>query len=85
METHQIEPISYGNTKCALPYKQMIIRPDGKVSLCCNDPLGKDTLGDLTYETILEIWYGKKFQMVREALYKGRSYWEHCKWCDNFY
>lgn len=28
----------------------MVVRPDGKVSLCCNDALGTMTLGDLTKE-----------------------------------
>jgi len=36
---------------CALPFCQMIVRPSGKVSLCCNDPYGKNTLGDLNKET----------------------------------
>ena len=78
------EKISYLNAKCILPFKQLIIRPDGKVSLCCNDPLGQNTLGDLKKEKILDVWHGKKFRTVREALYKGRGYWDHCKYCDNF-
>lgn len=76
--------ISYGKERCILPYKQLIIRPDGKVSLCCNDPLGKNTLGDLTKESILEVWNGQKFRIVREALYRGRENWKHCTYCDYF-
>ncbi|MHB8064381.1 MAG: SPASM domain-containing protein [Ruminiclostridium sp.] len=76
---------SYNNCKCALPYEQMTIRPDGKVSLCCNDPLGKVTLGDLTKERVLDVWYGEAYQNVRNALQSGRSNFEHCKYCDTFY
>jgi radical SAM protein with 4Fe4S-binding SPASM domain len=62
----------------------MIIRPDGKVSLCCNDPLGKNTLGDLTKETILEVWNNDRYKMVRNCLYNGRKNWKHCEFCDVF-
>lgn len=72
----------FKNVKCALPFKQLIIRPTGEVSLCCNDSLGRDTLGDLKKQSLTEVWYGDKFNKVREAIYKGRSNWPHCKYCD---
>ena len=77
--------VTYDSDRCTLPYKQMIIRPDGKVSLCCNDALGKYTLGDLYKNTIEEIWYGPQFSMVRKCLYEGRENWGDCKYCDTFY
>lgn len=75
----------YAGETCALPFEQMIIRPDGKVSLCCNDPIGKNTLGDVSEETLKGVWYGPKFSMVREQLALGREKWDHCKYCDTFY
>lgn len=78
------EKIVYTNDKCMLPFRQMIIRPDGKVSLCCNDPLGKNTMGDLAKESLLDVWYGSKFTKVRELVAKGRQYWPHCMYCDSF-
>ena len=33
---------------CILPYVQMVIRPSGEVSLCCNDAYGQITLGNVT-------------------------------------
>lgn len=74
----------YGKDRCLLPFKQLIIRPDGKVSLCCNDATGKYTLGDLTKESIRDVWYGPRFKMVRECLYKGRENWGNCRGCDTF-
>lgn len=74
----------YGKDRCILPYKQIIVRPDGKISLCCNDATGRYTLGDLNKESILDVWYGAKFQTVRECLYRGRENWGNCKNCDNF-
>ena len=78
------ELISYENDSCMLPYRQMIIRPDGKVSLCCNDPLGRTTLGDLNEQSILEVWYGDKFGDVRNSIAQGRGKFDHCKYCDSF-
>lgn len=71
-----------GNVRCVLPYLQVIIRPDGKLSLCCCDPFGKNTLGDLNKDSLIDIWNGEKYKSVREALYMGRKQWEHCAKCD---
>lgn len=72
-------------TNCRLPFKQVIVRPDGKLSLCCNDALGVYTLGDLTRQTLLEAWYGDDYKNIRDTLAKGgRSSVSLCKYCDNF-
>jgi len=69
--------------KCTHPFRQMIIRPDGKVSLCCNDALGKYTLGDVNENTLEEIWYGEKYQKIRDVMYReGRAALDVCKCCD---
>lgn len=67
---------------CVMPFRQMVVRPDGKVSLCCNDPYGKYTMGDLTKENIRDVWYGEKFKKVREAMQKGRENYGRCRYCD---
>ncbi len=69
---------------CVHPFQQLIIRPDGKVSLCCNDPLGKSTMGDANEESLLDIWNGEKFNFVRKQIINGRENYEHCKRCDVF-
>jgi organic radical activating enzyme len=77
--------VSYPDAKCVLPFQQMIVRPDGKVSLCCNDPLGRNTLADLNEETLLEAWNNPRFRMVRKCLDEGgRKNWKHCEHCDTF-
>ena len=76
--------ISYKNTTCVNPFVQMIVRPDGKVSLCCNDPLGRNTLGDLKKNSLTDVWYGEEFMKVRAAIEKGRQFWPHCEYCDVF-
>lgn len=67
---------------CPHPANQLIIRPDGKVSLCCNDALGKMTLGDLSTHSIADVWWGDAFEAVREKILRGRDGVELCQRCD---
>lgn len=67
---------------CTLPYKQMVIRPDGKTSLCCNDAYGKYTMADLTRMTVKEAWYSPQYRGIRKQLRNGRKYVRLCKYCD---
>lgn len=69
---------------CIYPFQQMIIRPDGKVSLCCNDSLGKCTLGDVSENKLIDVWYGETYNKVRQSIKEGRENFEHCKNCDTF-
>lgn len=70
------------NIPCLLPFQQFIIRPDGKVSLCCNDALGKYTMGDVSLQSMKEIWEGEAFQKIRKKIYEGRRNIDLCKACD---
>ena len=73
----------YETHSCAYPFTQMVIRPSGEVSLCCQDAFGQVTLGDLKTESILDIWHGEKFEGVRMALQQhGRKEIKLCSKCD---
>ena len=74
----------FGDDCCTQPFKQLEIRAEGKCSLCCADPLGKVTLGDIKENTLREIWYGEEYQRIREAITKGRRHVPHCMNCDFF-
>lgn len=67
---------------CILPFSQLVIRPDGCVSFCCNDAYGTYTMGDISSESLSEIWYGKAFSKSRELMLRGRSCQLPCKNCD---
>lgn len=71
------------NSRCAYPFFQMVIRPDGKVSLCCNDALGQETLGDVDASSIREVWNSKDYQEVRRTMARGREGIALCAGCDN--
>lgn len=70
------------NMSCILPYKQMVVRPDGKTSLCCNDPYGKYTLADLNKMSLREAWYAQRCEIIRKKLRKGRNRIKLCQYCD---
>ena len=67
---------------CVLPFSQMVIRPSGQVSYCCNDAYGIYTMGDASSESLLEIWYGTPFEKSRKYMLEGRSATKPCASCD---
>ena len=70
------------NAKCCLPLVQMVVRPDGKISLCCNDALGENTLGDLNIESIEDVWFGEKYAKYRKEIMESRVKISTCKNCN---
>lgn len=67
---------------CMYPFEQMIVRPDGKVSLCCNDAVGKMTLGDLNKQSLIDVWNSPNYHNVRNNMLRNRKSNNLCKDCD---
>jgi len=73
----------YAGVSCTLPFIQVVIRPTGQVSLCCQDALGKVTLGDVNNQSIWQIWNSDEFNDIRNRLGKnGRKTVPLCSSCD---
>ena len=72
------------NIGCTKPFYQLIIRPDGKVSLCCNDAYGKYTMGDASTERLEDIWQGDKYHDLRQKFLQGgrQAVQGICRYCD---
>ena len=51
---------------CMLPFKEMNIWADGKAALCCDDWNEEEVVGDLTTQSLQEIWHGEKLHRIRE-------------------
>ena len=74
------------NVVCALPFRQLIIRPTGEISLCCNDPLGKYTLGNLNTQTISEVWNSEQYRAIRmDMMTNARKNLMLCCDCDSMF
>lgn len=67
---------------CFLPFRQIVIRPDGKMSLCCNDVFGEHTMGDLNCQSLIEAWHSVQYKNVRKVLSSGRKSIKMCSTCD---
>lgn len=73
----------YRKAGCLHPFNQLVIRPTGLASLCCNDCLGEVTMGDVTQDGLLGVWNGPEFQRVRRLLMQdGRASVGLCSYCD---
>lgn len=71
------------DTPCIYPFLDLLIFPDGKVGMCCNDCKEITDFGDITQNSLSEIWNNSKFQKLREAMSGGyRSSYPFCKECD---
>ena len=67
---------------CMRPFRQMYITYNGQVSQCCSDPLAKYAVGDITKQSLMEIWKGEPLNKVRRSL-RGEEELNHlCKICD---
>ncbi len=70
---------------CEYPFTQFNITSDGKVSKCCADLFFSDSMGDVNQNDLLDIWYGDKFNNVRNFLLQNnRLAIETCRRCDYF-
>ncbi|MDR1745626.1 MAG: SPASM domain-containing protein, partial [Planctomycetota bacterium] len=70
------------NIGCTRPSEQMIIRPDGKVSLCCNDALGTVTIGDVHSDSLEDAWNSATAREIRRNVLRSRKCFEICRGCD---
>lgn len=68
---------------CKMPFTDMVVYWDGKIALCCYDWDNPAPLGDLTHQTVEEVWQGEKYRKVRELHQTGRrKQVSACKDCD---
>lgn len=67
---------------CPLPFVSLHVTAEGKVNLCCNDPLGHNVMGDVKKNSLREIWFGNEFESYRNILKIGRSGISSCRFCN---
>ncbi len=70
--------------KCIRPFECIVIRPTGKISLCCCDALGIYEMGDANIDSLENIWRNsQEYKRVRNHLQtKGRNGLKLCEKCD---
>lgn len=68
--------------RCAKPFREMSIRWDGNVAICCNDWRGHFKCGNILTHTLEEIWNGAALRAARKKLYRGERTFTPCLGCD---
>ena len=74
--------VSTLKSSCLLPFCQIVVRPDGKLSLCCNDALGANVLGDLKTQSLVKVWNSERYWKFRNSIRQGRAHVATCTHCD---
>jgi radical SAM protein with 4Fe4S-binding SPASM domain len=68
--------------RCAKPFREMSVRWDGSVAICCNDWRGVLPVGNINDNTLDEIWNHPIMRAARRHLYHGLRTYTPCQGCD---
>lgn len=78
-------PLDYTLMKslCVKPFRELSIRWDGNIALCCNDFRGVFNCGSIKEKSIEQIWNNKKFDAARRLLFYKRRTFYPCYGCNS--
>jgi len=71
------------NLICMIPFHEIVIFADGRVAVCCNFiayPENSEVIEDVKKKSIREIWFGRKFNKLRERILNGNPP-DRCREC----
>ncbi len=69
---------------CTAPFRNLTVDWDGKVTFCCYDTYSELNLGNLNLDSLEDIWWGSKSDIIRMALYRNNNIPEICRNCNGF-
>lgn len=76
-------PNDHGEGKrCAKPFRELAVRWDGSVAICCNDWRGIYQCGNVVTDGLDQVWNGKAMGAARVKLYHRERDFGPCKGCD---
>ena len=58
--------------KCLYPFVALTVLSDGRVILCCNDWSHRLIVGDLSRQSVAEVWHGERMNRCRHLLWTHR-------------
>ena len=70
---------------CTLPWEVMTVTWNGDVVPCCYDYDAKIVLGNMSRQSLSEIWNGEKLQSIRKEFIANRVTNPLCKKCEKLY
>jgi MoaA/NifB/PqqE/SkfB family radical SAM enzyme len=73
---------SHMGKRCAKPFRELSIRWDGSVAICCDDWRGVYKCGNVVKDGLIDVWNGPSFVAARKKLYHGLRDFGPCKGCN---
>jgi len=67
---------------CIRPFFEMVIQPEGRAVLCCQDYTYEEIMGDTSISSVADIWFNEKYHRIRAELYEGERAGKICEKCD---
>ena len=68
--------------RCAKPFRELSVRWDGNVALCCDDWKGVYKVGDVVRDNIEDLWCSPAFEAARRRLYAKDRGFGPCTGCN---
>ena len=68
--------------RCAKPFRELSVRWDGNVAICCNDWRGEYPVGNVNDIGLEAIWHSEEMYAARRKLYHGQRDFGACDGCD---
>ena len=69
--------------RCAKPFRELSVRWDGNVAICCNDFRGVYKCGNITDQGVNELWQNEAFTAARKLLYNYQRAFAPCNICNS--
>lgn len=71
----------YAKKRCTRPFRELSIRWDGNVSICCDDFRGQYPIANINDLDIVSLWNHERFQAARIILYNNERAFFPCNIC----
>lgn len=68
--------------RCAKPFREMSVRWDGNVAVCCNDWRGTYKCGNIVSDGLHDVWHSVEMDAARRELMKSNRNFGPCAGCD---
>lgn len=68
--------------RCAKPFRELSVRWDGNVALCCDDWKGVYKIGNVNEMELSALWNHPRFEAARRKLYFAQRDFGPCKGCN---
>lgn len=82
----QLQRKKNNEVHCEEPFDRLIVKWDGRVTVCCADFDARMVVGDLSRQGFSEIWTGPEMSRIRALILAGAyDDLELCRTCPKFY